>query len=887
MTIASENRLGNPLFTEVDYQQILTYFSYIEGSEEVAKNETYIFAFFGPKKKDGVIKGFSCKPSQLQNLHKLFEDIRKPFTLHTTLNIPNDKGRKTENMRACRCICVDLDKRIPWETLQDLIASFNIGMVVESSPDKYHLYWRLPRETSLDMWQIGQKAFANKFAEYSADPGMSQLAHIIRVPGVERVLEDNSRFIPRIVHLADTNETLDLVSIGWLDEEYNVVAVREVIEEEIDDSAFEKYEQTGTIPNYEEYRSQGGVRGRNTFIFSQVKKFVANLKEEVSRNRAYKYGESINRVIPGHLDGPMDSYELRTTTNSAYRAGARLRIVLVEEVLQAKILDDKLGDLPEDALNLLAPLATVSANGHGKHVSLPYNYDFSQTEELRDVRYGDKALSDRVLQKHKDRLICIKAQRESNLYAYSEKEQLWCLQQQKGANKALATLVNDVLRDVRKEPKYRTTFCLDSKGKYCPTKADLANRTFTSKAKIQTVTQLVLMSEEPRLENDDIFDRIGTLLFCGNGVIDLSESVPIPRPAVATDLLVARTSVKYNREATCPGWLQFLDEIFAETKGGAAEIVPFIQELFGYSLSGFIGEEKVFCHTGGGANGKSKLMQALKTICGSYATFVSPTELTKTKGNDKNMGRFGAQIEGKRVCIVDDMEVKATWDEGLLKTLTAKYMRTMPLWANSAEMANRVKMHMGTNNVPSPEMANHGLFRRLCFIPYHRQFEVSGEKEAQLNAMIEREAEGILAWAIVGFKRYWDRGQKLVYPKATEIASAAYRAENDPLEGVIKEMFGACEEKVWTDGWFLLKDLAVEVQLYYRNVYNDGEAATENKAPLAFGTNKDYLKAKLQTLLGKQALDDKHYFSDKNNSLYGVRLKKNYTTEMLKSNDVY
>src|SRR6185369_16309655 len=142
--------------------------------------------------------------------------------------------------------------------------------------------------------------------------------------------------------------------------------------------------------------------------------------------------------------------------------------------------------------------------------------------------------------------------------------------------------------------------------------------------------------------------------------------------ARAEDYLTRKSDAVYDPEARCTYWENLLIQIFAENDN-PDEMISFLQEVFGYSLTGSNSEQVLILHSGEGSNGKSRILYALQLLMGAYSERLESTALTKSKTSvGKEIERVGAKIEGKRVVIIDDLDTKTQWNDGLVKALTDK-----------------------------------------------------------------------------------------------------------------------------------------------------------------------------------------------------------------------
>ena len=124
---------------------------------------------------------------------------------------------------------------------------------------------------------------------------------------------------------------------------------------------------------------------------------------------------------------------------------------------------------------------------------------------------------------------------------------------------------------------------------------------------------LELAKVDPRLQVSAAdLDREPHLLGTRNGVVNLRDGSFQPH---SQSVLVTRSvDCDFIPDAQCPRFLAFLEEVQPDP-----EMRGYLQRLFGYSLSGDIGEHILPFHYGTGANGKgTTLEQTFLTLMGSY-----------------------------------------------------------------------------------------------------------------------------------------------------------------------------------------------------------------------------------------------------------------------------
>lgn len=112
------------------------------------------------------------------------------------VNEGDGHGRRSENVVRVRAVFVDLDGT-PLDSLLETArkAGCPPSFVVESSPGKYHVYWRVCG-CPLDQFSAIQEALAEKF---NADPACKDLARVLRLPGFIHQKDQDKPFLVRVI----------------------------------------------------------------------------------------------------------------------------------------------------------------------------------------------------------------------------------------------------------------------------------------------------------------------------------------------------------------------------------------------------------------------------------------------------------------------------------------------------------------------------------------------------------------------------------------------------------------------------------------------------------------------------------------------------------------
>ena len=279
-------------------------------------------------------------------------------------------------------------------------------------------------------------------------------------------------------------------------------------------------------------------------------------------------------------------------------------------------------------------------------------------------------------------------------------------------------------------------------------------------------------SEAGIAAKQDELDSDPWLLGSQNGVIDLHTGTLLAHdPAMKLTRLVR---ANYDRSATCPLWLEFLDRIFA----GDKETVAAIQRMVGYSLLGQLLEEVFFFAFGNGANGKSVFFNVLGSVLADYAIVV-PAATLMVKRDGEGSTNDIARMAGARFAVANETKTGDKLDDQKLKQLASRdRIAARYLYGEYFEFDPSATVWVRGNHKPIVTDDSDGLWRRLVLIPFTQTIPVD-ERDPQLTDKLLCEADGILVWAVEGCLKYQRRGLK---PSAAmKRASAEYRKETDIL----------------------------------------------------------------------------------------------------------
>ena len=153
------------------------------------------------------------------------------------------------------------------------------------------------------------------------------------------------------------------------------------------------------------------------------------------------------------------------------------------------------------------------------------------------------------------------------------------------------------------------------------------------------------------------FDTDPEILNAPNGYLDLRTLIFTTHLERSGRLLRQCVSCEYNPSATCPRWLQFLNEAIPgdDKRPEQDQIIPYLQYIAGTAILGYTPPHRSgFWIHGKSTTGKSIFTNVLRNILGRYATLL-PTSLLMKSGHESRMSSSLADIEKMRLVCVNEI----------------------------------------------------------------------------------------------------------------------------------------------------------------------------------------------------------------------------------------
>ncbi len=303
------------------------------------------------------------------------------------------------------------------------------------------------------------------------------------------------------------------------------------------------------------------------------------------------------------------------------------------------------------------------------------------------------------------------------------------------------------------------------------------------------------------------------LLNCPNGTLDLRTGTL--REHRREDYITKLCPTPYLPAARCPTWERFLAAVFQDEEGEPdGDLVLFVQRLLGRCLTGDVTEQILPIFWGGGANGKSTLVNAVLDTLGTDYAMKANADLLMISRGERHPTEL-AGLFGMRLVVASETHEGRRLNEALVKDLTGgEPIRARRMREDFWEFRPTHKVILLTNHKPKVAGTDEGIWRRLRLVPFQTTFWDPGDpakaaaelpsdlrQDKRLGVKLAAEREGILGWLVRGCMD-WQR-EGLTLPERVRAATREYRADEDLVVQWIAECCVVGSNHYRTRAWHL------------------------------------------------------------------------------------
>ena len=240
-----------------------------------------------------------------------------------------------------------------------------------------------------------------------------------------------------------------------------------------------------------------------------------------------------------------------------------------------------------------------------------------------------------------------------------------------------------------------------------------------------------------------------------------------------------RIPVVYDPSAYCADLDKMLNRVFC----GDREVINLFEEMLGAVLLKHNRYQKAFLFYGNGSNGKSTILDLIKTFLGArnYST-VSLEDVT---------ARFNkVLLQNKLANIGDDIDNVTIKDTGTLKKMIAGNAITVENKGEKQFTIEPYATHIySCNTIPRSFDKSDGFYRRWLFIPFNARFSVDDEDYDPMigDKITEPTALSyLLNIGIRGAQRLMKVG-RFTEPQSVKDALEAYKTDNSTVLSWIED----------------------------------------------------------------------------------------------------
>ena len=262
-----------------------------------------------------------------------------------------------------------------------------------------------------------------------------------------------------------------------------------------------------------------------------------------------------------------------------------------------------------------------------------------------------------------------------------------------------------------------------------------------------------------------------------NGVLDIHTMELLPHDAKYR--FMYRLDYDFDPTAKCPNFDKALHAIMCRDE----DLKAIFLEFLGLCVSGDSNKrfEKALIMTGLGSNGKSTLIDMIRSLVGVENTASHSINSLKNP-------QTAVALRGKLVNLVPEMEADDFDNSAYFKSLISGEPQSMKiLYAQPFAERIDAKFVMSCNTIPQTRDWTHGMLRRLLLLPLHARFdENQTDFDRDIGLKFIEERSGILNLAIEGYRRL-NKNNGFTKSATAELAMNNYKQDNDSVRQWVEQ----------------------------------------------------------------------------------------------------
>jgi putative DNA primase/helicase len=240
--------------------------------------------------------------------------------------------------------------------------------------------------------------------------------------------------------------------------------------------------------------------------------------------------------------------------------------------------------------------------------------------------------------------------------------------------------------------------------------------------------------------------------------------------------------VTFDPQAKAPLFEKILGDVFAKAEDGP-DTIRHVLEIMAYASQPVRDLPAIVVFLGGGANGKSTILDVLRGMVGDDQVYASSVR-------NLSRDRFSLpDLAGKLMFVDDDATDGAKLDDGLLKVMAGDSVITARRLGSGSGVKFRSTALpvIAMNGSPDLPDSSYGFLRRLLVVPFNRRFEPHEIVPKIAETVLVEERAGVLNLLLEGFARLRARG-RFAQPEECAHARDGFLTASNPLHAFLDEM---------------------------------------------------------------------------------------------------
>lgn len=277
----------------------------------------------------------------------------------------------------------------------------------------------------------------------------------------------------------------------------------------------------------------------------------------------------------------------------------------------------------------------------------------------------------------------------------------------------------------------------------------------------------------------DAFDADSTKLNVGNGLLDL-ETLELT-PHAPEHMVTKVMGASYNPEARCPRWDEYLETVLPDK-----ETRDFLQRMVGYTLTGNPVERALAILHGPGGTGKSRFVETLNILMGSYSATAAASLFQSRKDNAGPSNDLN-DLRGARLASVSELDSDVKMNEALVKRLTGlDRVTSRALFEENQTWMPSCVIWLATNHLLKVNSDDGAIWGRVKLIKFEQKIGEVTVDDPHILDKFRLEVDGILNWMLEGLKKYRERG--LAVPEGVQKAVEGYKEDQNDVAQFMNEV---------------------------------------------------------------------------------------------------